>query len=72
MSNLGQVAGLTVDEAVRNSGHRAPEKDDDRSLRLLIWVYAPEEETQAVRATWGNVLANFGTWVTAEPCTRSH
>jgi hypothetical protein len=68
MSNLGQLAGLTVAEAARNSGYRGPEKDDDRSLRLLIWVYAPEREDQAVPATWGNVLANFEAWITAKPC----
>ncbi|MGA8762941.1 MAG: hypothetical protein WB562_08765, partial [Candidatus Sulfotelmatobacter sp.] len=68
MSNLGELAAQTVDDATRNSGYVTPVKDDDPNLKLLVWIYAPEEETQAVRATWGNVLANFGTWVTDKPC----
>lgn len=72
MSDLGEVAATTIDSATRNSGYVTPAKNDDPNIRLLIWVYAPEEEAQAVRATWGNVLANFGTWVTAEPCNHSH
>jgi len=70
MSNLAEVAAMPVDEASRNSGYVVPAKDDYKS-RLLVWVYAPELETQAVRATWGNVLANFGAWVTDEACTPS-
>jgi len=68
MSNLGQVADLTLDEASQSSGHRGPEKDDDPALRLLVWVYAPERADQAVQATWGNVLTNFETWINDPPC----
>lgn len=70
MSNLAEVEAMTLDEASRNSGYVIPAKEDYKS-RLLVWVYAPEQETQAVRATWGNVLANFGAWVTDEACTAS-
>ncbi len=68
MSNLGELAQRTVDEAARSTGSTVPEKSDDRALMQYIWVYAPTEENQAVPATWSNVLANFGAWTIAEPC----
>jgi hypothetical protein len=72
MSNLGELAPKTVHDAAQSTGYVVPEKSDDPGLRLFIWVYAPTEEDQAVSATWGNVLANFGKWITAEPCKNAN
>jgi hypothetical protein len=69
MNNLSDLAERTVGDAAWSTGWTVPEKLDDPGQKLYIWVYAPTEEDQAVAATWGNVLANFGTWITGEACT---
>jgi len=68
MTSLGEVESRTVTEAAEGSGYTVPEKDDAPGLRLLVWVYAPRDAGQAVAATWGNVLANFGKWATTGAC----
>lgn len=67
MSNFGDLAQRTVGEAARSTGWTAPDKPDS-SQKLFVWVYAPTGEYQAVSATWGNVLENFGKWITDEAC----
>ncbi len=68
MSNLGELASKTVREAAQSTGYNRPEKSDERGMTFFIWVYAPTEEDQAVRATWGSVLTNFSGWVKAGDC----
>lgn len=68
MHNLDDLKDRTVGEAAQRTGWTEPEKLDEPGQRLFIWVYAPEVESPAVAATWGNVLANFGNWITAEDC----
>jgi hypothetical protein len=72
MSTLGELGSKTVGAAAQSTGYIKPEKADEAGQTLFIWVYAPDEEDQVVRATWGNVLANFGNWITAEPCKKSN
>jgi len=72
MTSLGDVSEKTVQDAAQSSGYTVPPKADAPGLKLFIWVYAPTGEGQATPATWGNVLGNFGTWVTAEPCASAH
>ena len=72
MSSLGELANKTVAAASNSTGYIQPEKMDEPGQTLFIWVYAPTVEDQAVRATWGNVLANFGSWITKEPCSKAN
>jgi hypothetical protein len=68
MSNLGELASKTVREAAQSTGYNKPDKSDERGMTLFIWVYAPTEEDQVVRATWSSVLNNFSMWVKAGDC----
>lgn len=68
MSNLGELASKTVREAAQSTGYNKPEKSDEHGMTLFIWVYAPTEEDQVVKATWGSVLANFSSWVKSGDC----
>jgi hypothetical protein len=72
MSNLGELASRTVREAAQSTGYNKPEKSDERGVTLFIWVYAPTEEDQVVKATWGSVLTNFSTWVKSGDCEVSN
>ena len=67
MTSLGEIKDKTLADASKGSGYIVPEKYDAPGIKLFVWIYAPEDG-QAVVATWGNVLANFEEWVTAEPC----
>jgi hypothetical protein len=68
MTSLGEIKDKTLADASKASGYIVPEKYDAPGTKLFVWIYAPTEYGQAVVATWGNVLANFEKWVTAEPC----
>jgi hypothetical protein len=68
MSNLSELASNSVRNAALSTGYKVPEKSDEPELTLFIWVYAPSEETQVSKATWGSVLANFTKWIIDEPC----
>lgn len=72
MASLSELANGTVAAASNSTGYVQPEKIDEPGQTLFIWVYAPTVEDQAVRATWGNVLTNFGTWIMKEPCSRAN
>jgi hypothetical protein len=63
MSNLRELEPDTVHNAAIGTGYVRPPNIDKTGLKMFIWVYAPPEEDQAVKATWGNVLAHFGTWI---------
>jgi hypothetical protein len=67
---LGDVAEKTVEEAAQDSGYTVPQNSENPGLKLFIWVYAPLEAEQSVRATWGNVLDHFGSWITDESCKK--
>jgi hypothetical protein len=69
MSNLDELKERTVGEAAKSTGWSVSANLDQPGVKLFIWVYAPGYEGQAVSATWGNVLSNFGKWITGEPCT---
>jgi hypothetical protein len=68
MSNLDELKERTVGEAAKSTGWSVSANLEEPGVKLFIWIYAPEYEGQAVPATWGNVLTNFGKWITAEPC----
>jgi hypothetical protein len=68
MTSLGEIKDKTLADASKASGYIVPEKYDAPGTKLFVWIYAPTEDGQAVVATWGNVLANFEKWVTAESC----
>lgn len=68
MSNLGELASRTVRQAAQSTGYNKPEKSDERGMTLFIWVYAPTEEDQVVKATWSSVLTNFSKWVKDGDC----
>jgi hypothetical protein len=72
MSDLRDLELNTVHRAAQSTGFVRPEGMDKPGLKLFIWVYAPPEEDLAVKATWGNVLDNFGKWITADSvCSHS-
>jgi hypothetical protein len=68
MSNLRELASRTVRQAAQSTGYNKPEKSDERGMTLFIWVYAPTEEDQVVKATWSSVLTNFSKWVKSGDC----
>ena len=68
MSNLGELQSKTIREAAQSTGYNKPEKSDERGVTLFIWVYAPTEEDQVVKATWGSVLTNFSGWARSGDC----
>jgi hypothetical protein len=70
MSSLSELNSRTLAIAAQSTGYITPEKIDERGQTMFIWVYAPSQDDQVVRATWGNVLENFGSWIMATPCEK--
>lgn len=68
MTSFNEVKDRTVAEAAYSSGYTVPDQADGPGVRLFVWVYAPTEDGQSTPATWGNVLAHFGSWVSASVC----
>jgi hypothetical protein len=68
MSDLRELEAKTVHDAAQSTGYNVPKKSDEPGLKIFIWVYVPAEESQVVKATWGNVLANFETWIKDDAC----
>ena len=66
MNSLRDVKDETLRTAAADSGYTT--SPDDRDVRLYIWVYVPSQETEAIRATWENVLTNVTTWIQDPSC----
>ncbi len=71
MSSLGELSSRTLAIAAQSTGYILPEKVDQPGQTMFIWVYSPSQDDQVVPATWGNVLANFGPWITATACEKA-
>jgi hypothetical protein len=72
MSTLTETRNLTLGEAIRRAGAKSFEDSRDPAEKMYIWVYAVPQESrgQAVAASWGNVLKNFGEWIKADSCKK--
>jgi len=68
MSELRELSSKTLAAASLSTGYIKNVKSGEKGVKVHIWVYAPPENDEVMRATWGGVLANFGTWITEEPC----
>ena len=66
MNKLVFVKDETLGTAIKGSGYTV--RPDDPTERLYIWVYVPTQAGEVTRATWDNVLTNFTTWITDNPC----
>jgi hypothetical protein len=66
MNKLVFVKDETLGTAIKDSGYTV--RPDDPTERLYIWVYVPTQAGEVTRATWDNVLTNFTTWITDNPC----
>ena len=70
MTHLGVALklGLTVEQAARYAGYKLS-ANSTGGEKMFIWVFEPASDSEAVPATWSNILANLETWLEQPGCT---
>jgi len=68
MSELRELATKNLADAAHSTGYIKNVKSGEKGVKIHIWLYAPPDNDEVVRATWGGVLENFATWIIEEPC----
>jgi len=71
MAHLGVALNLnlTVDEAERYAGY-SPPSEASGDEEMFIWVFEPANDTEAVPATWNNVLSHAQMWIEQPGCKK--